>query len=952
MKRYESQDAAQVIIDLWVGLLNRNLSPDQAFSIVKSPQLAQMSTPESAERLAFMLKQMIEWKDAKMAIFSGVGIGESNKATDSIILAGLIIAHANTLTDLDRSQEALLLYDAAENFHAASGSLEFVGECQMDRAIVFRRTGKYHEALKELAKAEAIAKKLGIEEFVAKCQLNQANIFLQLGQYKEAVKRYDEMEPIFKKHRLVADVALTQMNRANALEKMGQYTEAIAEHKKAELLFVGLKDPERVARCQMNRANALGTIGRYQESLTEYDKAEPIFAKLGMLAEVANCQFNRATTLMQLQEYEKAIKEFNQAERVFLAHGLEADVALCQMNRAYLLVSMKRYAEAVTEYKRAKPRLLDYDRQQRFNYGYGVALWHIGQKGEGLKKFTQELEAMRKARRTGGIDETNLEFIAARQQLVHDAVYYALEANQPKKAFDALQDGKAGVLGDLRQQNKQFIPTEDDSFQNARTALCNSLRQSRKEEEIRQKAHYFIKLWRMAQNRQRQNSDLNLNSSEERISLKEIQAALPINWALLDFWVLNSEHVKVFIVKRNGFEVETLEFPYKDIKVQKAFDEIEQWRQQRSLFDLGSSDDALSLFYEKLFAPLMQNHLKGINGLYLVPHSYLHLIPLHACCIKKGHYLCDEFALSYLPSASLLPQLPPLLKLTHSSKMFTLANPERCTPMTLPFSEWEAEQLQQKLSIPKHMSWIGADATIEKIKAWQQIPLMHFSCHGFGDMKFAALSHLRLADDLLLTHDVIYRQPPLVDGALAILNGCQTGVRDWRAVDEGLGLMSAFLLRGASLVLATQWSIGDLCAAEIGVTFLAELVSGGKTPTKALSTAQMRARQITAEEVLARCDELKKLKFPERDFPYEAAKLNIEAEQACLKASDWRGAKNYAILAGRSLRSVGLHNEADQVEAYPDKIKQHGAPSCSNQQAYVYEHPIHWAAFHLVGRVI
>ena len=41
----------------------------------------------------------------------------------------------------------------------------------------------------------------------------------------------------------------------------------------------------------------------------------------------------------------------------------------------------------------------------------------------------------------------------------------------------------------------------------------------------------------------------------------------------------------------------------------------------------------------------------------------------------------------------------------------------------------------------------------------------------------AVVSHLRLADDLLLMHDIVHGLPPLADGALAILNGCQTGVR-------------------------------------------------------------------------------------------------------------------------------------------------------------------------------
>src|SRR3954447_18725042 len=105
------------------------------------------------------------------------------------------------------------------------------------------------------------------------------------------------------------------------------------------------------------------------------------------------------------------------------------------------------------------------------------------------------------------------------------------------------------------------------------------------------------------------------------------------------------------------------------------------------------------------------------------------------------------------------------------------------------------------LALPRHDVWTGREATYEKVVAWKDASLVHLSCHGFADLERAVMSHLRLADDVLLMNDIVYGLPPLADGAMAILNGCQTGLRDLRAVDEALGLMSAFLLRGASLVL-------------------------------------------------------------------------------------------------------------------------------------------------------
>src|SRR5207302_10600372 len=128
--------------------------------------------------------------------------------------------------------------------------------------------------------------------------------------------------------------------------------------------------------------------------------------------------------------------------------------------------------------------------------------------------------------------------------------------------------------------------------------------------------------------------------------------------------------------------------------------------------------------------------------------------------------------------------------------------------------------------------------------------------HGSGHAAFAPLSHLRLADDLLLAHDVLYRLPPLRPGALVVLNGCETGFRDLRAVDESMGLMTAFLLRGAGLVYATAWPVEGPLAAEMVLAFLAALERPGGSPAEAMRAALQAGRSLSHETVEQRRREL------------------------------------------------------------------------------------------------
>jgi hypothetical protein len=120
MRRHEPQDAAQELFDVWVAVLNQNLKPEQALLIAASPRLANVATLESSKRLAFMLEQMANLRNAKTLIIADSGVGKTNRPADNRILADIIIQHANALANLARSQEASLLYDAAEKFYGVS----------------------------------------------------------------------------------------------------------------------------------------------------------------------------------------------------------------------------------------------------------------------------------------------------------------------------------------------------------------------------------------------------------------------------------------------------------------------------------------------------------------------------------------------------------------------------------------------------------------------------------------------------------------------------------------------------------------------------------------------------------------------------------------------------------------------------------------------------------------
>jgi CHAT domain-containing protein len=292
-----------------------------------------------------------------------------------------------------------------------------------------------------------------------------------------------------------------------------------------------------------------------------------------------------------------------------------------------------------------------------------------------------------------------------------------------------------------------------------------------------------------------------------------------------------------------------------------------------------------------------------------------------------------------LPSAALLPRLP---RLQASGALFSLANPDRGNPDSLPFSDWEGWQLSQRAGSGRFHR--GPEATFAATEGWGEFATLHFSCHGTGDPDFAPLSRLHLHDDLLLAHDVIYRRPGLRDGALVILNGCETGVKDWRAADEGLGLMSAFLLRGAGLVLSTMWGVVDACAAEVVLQFVEGVIDRTKPPVEALQEAQRRVRRLTWEDYERRSAEVERM-FDLNEHPLELSKLLAQKAWVSTRCGLVDEAREAAVAAAPLLRRYGLNEEAERVIALT------GRPGPRTRRKHPFDHPVIWATFQLVGRV-
>jgi CHAT domain-containing protein len=709
-------------------------------------------------------------------------------------------------------------------------------------------------------------------------------------------------------------------------------------------------------------ASAIDDLGGHRLALGLYDGVRPLIERYAGPGRLGHFLLSRAGVLHRLGSPE-AVAGYDEALPLLRGHAPPVQYAACLMNRANALQERGCHAEAVAGYDEALPLLERQAPPAQYAsclVNRAVARVVQGRRAEAAAGLGGARRALRQFRRQAAASDTDPAGREVYDPFFDRVVRTGLSAVLPDAAYDAVRDAKAGVADDLAFPTGETRGPEPADVGAARSALTDWMRTQaprspngdpssdadadRSRDDLgaflqgrAERTRQFLGAWR--QHAQGDNPIPPTPEVEDGPTRAEVQAALPDRWALIDFWRTGDDEFHAFVLFRDDFQVVRLPFP-----VEQHAEKLTRLAcSLRQVTDAEPRLEGLDDLYTLLFLPLLPLlKEKATEGLYLVPHGFLHPFPLHAARLGTRH-LCDQFAIAYLPSSALLPRLP---RPDPTGRPFVLANPEAGTRMTLPFSDWEGRQLRDRLGVPDDTFFLGDRGRFTAADRWADCGLVHFGCHGCGDEQFAPLSHLRLADDLLMAHDVFHRKPGLRPGAVIVLNGCQTSAPDWQAVDQGMGLMTAFLLRGAGVVLSTQWNVMGQCAADVVLTFVDEVRKPATSPAAALKVAQDRLRKTPAAVMLAR------MEVVERQFSVgspEAGKVLAQKAWLCCRTGLLDEAVAAAELAAPYLRESGLAAEADLLIDRARHARRRMTPDRFEQAGY--ESLIFWGAFRLIGRV-
>ncbi len=379
-----------------------------------------------------------------------------------------------------------------------------------------------------------------------------------------------------------------------------------------------------------------------------------------------------------------------------------------------------------------------------------------------------------------------------------------------------------------------------------------------------------------------------LSQKVQPLSIEALQATLPDEQTVLVSWYVAGPKLIAFILAKNSSEPFCHRYPEPTLNllVEELNSYFSVYTSNRMAWISGLQEilNRLSRLLEiQALADAIAQLAPQADQLILVPHRFLHLLPLH--CLPFGNpttTLLDQFSrgVRFAPSLQVLdvvqkrPQTP-------LQSLFALQNPTE----DLLYTDLEVAEIQA-LFAPKATVLQRQEATktamAEQAAVLASNACLHFSCHGYFNFAKPELSALILAGS------TIKPAPPDADpnrylaqrdgGALDLsqcltlldlfeldlrqarlvaLSACETGLSELNSLsDEFVGLSSGFLYAGCNSVIGTLWTVNDLSTGLLMAEFYRLLKQQEQTQPStdvalALKQAQQWLRQLTCADAVA-----------------------------------------------------------------------------------------------------
>src|SRR6267142_892951 len=741
----------------------------------------------------------------------------------------------------DRFEEALAHYERAYAGMIEHRDIEGIAVVLSNMAVCLISLNDFPRALSSYQQARRVCEKAGMPLMVAQADYNVAYLYYLRGEYGSAIERLYAARRACEATGDAYHFALCHLDLSDVYLELNLSEEARNIAHEGHLQFEAQGMRYEAAKTLANEATAYGQQGKTVQALELFAKAREMFAKEANRVWPRLLDLYQALLLFHEGRHFEARRLCLTAAGFFddarlpsksvIAHLLLARIAL-QLGD---LVGAEKQADAAVErMSSVQTPVLDY----QVHFFLGQLAHKKGDLQAARDSYQTARQALESLRTRIHTEELKISFGRNRLQ-VYEAlvdIFLAGAAGEQSaaEAFACIEAAKSRSMSEIIFRSGQSLPMgeagqsnlvrrirdlrEDLNWYYHRIELEQLGAENNSENRIallheQAQAHEkeLMRTLRELPAHERENATLEAPTD---FSLDYLQACLPAHAALVEYYSTGDRLIAV-VVTRSKMEV----VPVSVLSRIQNF--LQLLRFQLSKFRMGSSytqrfvepmqraaESHLELLYNELIAPL-RPLIDQCKHLVLVPHGPLHFLPFHALR-HSGKYLCDDFSISYAPSATifaLCQQKQP----NANSRPVVFGIADQNAP------EIDAEVKAVAEMLPGSELLAGEQATASALRErGPSIGLLHIATHGIYRQDNPMFSGIRLGDGYLYLYDLYQMRIP---ARLVTLSGCATGMNVVAAGDELLGLQRGLFCAGASTLLLSLWDVHDETTAELMSSF-------------------------------------------------------------------------------------------------------------------------------------
>ncbi|MCU1267466.1 MAG: Tetratricopeptide 2 repeat protein [Acidobacteria bacterium] len=629
--------------------------------------------------------------------------------------------------------------------------------------------------------------------------------------------------------------------------------EAVAYHRKVAQLYEAANDPLGVALMNVRIGVAYSLAEENESAGTYLQLARSQFEGLNAKARLPEALEPLSMVYLKQQRYPEALEAIELALAVRAETGAPGEFSAELIAAGKIYYRLKRYDDAERVWREAVTLF----EKQRHTVAGNTAAQQLF--------FTSRIAPYQ-----------YLTGLKAEQGQTEEALRYA-EMIKGRVLFDVIHTGAVATEALLSAAERTHL----DQLRNDLSALNHHLIQLKVDPQAQpeQVLEAEAKLSQMRPDYEATQATLYLTHPELRLhhgdtpllTREEMGALVPdADTAILEYAVLDQKCLLFVLTRQPGNSEVDLQAYTIPINIRDLTAQIQEFqaRLARQSFDYKEPARAL---YDLLLQPA-RAQIGGRQKLIIVPEDALWGLPFQALVSSTGKHLQEDYAISYVPSLSVLREMTRHAEQVRAApagrrSLLALGNPalKRETIATvrlvkrdaqlapLPAAEKEVAALRalygpaQSLVATREQAREG----LFKTEAGRY-RILHLATHGIANNARPMYSALVLSqmgdaneDGLLEAWEIAQLH---LNADLVVLSACETA-RGRVGEGEGMiGLSWAFFLAGAPTTVVSQWSVDSKSTAKLMVEFHRQLLGTNvqphhRTKAEALRQAALKLLQ-------------------------------------------------------------------------------------------------------------